>query len=543
MDFENNQTFIEEQNGLIPDAESPLFNLTKKDLLFALLSVLVCIFTAVFGIFSNFAIGYSASIVLIYCLLFSYFYKKSKCVFSAIIYGILSLLNCAVFICSTNSSVKFFSVIICFLLSILSFNALRNGNDKSNRESLCVFFSAVSTVKNISVSIKSLFITESGNKKSIGKTLVGLLCSIPVLIIVVSLLISSDDAFRGMMNKIFSNTLSTVLKSVFGVILSVFLIAYGFSLKNNRMTTPKESNFKGIENIYINSFLSTICASYILYLFSQLAYFFSAFRGFLPDIDATYAQYARKGFFEMSIVAVINLCLVFVSLLLAKKEDGKVSCGIKILLTFISIFTLIIIATAISKMVLYIDTYGMTILRLTTSSFMLFLSIVFISIILRIYIKKINVIKTALITACCIVLTLGSANVEAVCAKYNYEAYKTQKLETIDIEALYNLGDEGIPYIIKLGGSKDKDTALKARQYLAKAYLYDYYDNMENAENFTLSDLKANQKDSGFYYFNIPRHNAYDKLYKFIEKNPWFASISKEYVDELNENYYVFTEN
>ena len=55
----------------------------------------------------------------------------------------------------------------------------------------------------------------------------------------------------------------------------------------------------------------------------------------------------------MSVVAVINLCLVFVSLLLAKKEGGKISYGIKISLTFISVFTLIIIATAISKMVLY----------------------------------------------------------------------------------------------------------------------------------------------------------------------------------------------
>ena len=280
-----------------------------------------------------------------------------------------------------------------------------------------------------------------------------------------------------------------------------------------------------------------------MYLFSQLAYFFSAFKGFLPDIDATYAQYARKGFFEMCAVALINLCLIFLSLLLAKKENGKVCNGLRILLTFISIFTLIIIATAISKMVLYIETYGMTVIRLTTSAFMLFLAIVFISTILRIYIIKINVIKTALISACLIILTLGIANVNAICAKYNYDAFKSNKLKTIDIEAIYNLGDEGIPYILKLGASKDEDVALKAQQYLAKAYVYDYFNNMENAEDFTIEDLKLNEKNKGFSHLSIPRYKAYNQLYTFIDKNPWFASICNVYANELNDNYYVFAEN
>ncbi len=539
MNLENNNAIIDEQLKFNPYESRPLFNLSKKDTIFSLFAALTCVFSAIFGIFGGFAIGYSISIVLMNVLFISYFYKNNKSIVSAIVYGILSLLNSAVFICTTNASVRFFSILISFLLSVLSFNTLVNGKDKSNRQTLGAFFSAASTIENIDITIKSLFCNANGSKKTLGKALIGLLCAIPVLIVVVPLLISSDDAFRGMMNNIFSNTLATIFKMVFGIVLSLFVITYGISLKSNRTTKLKENTFSGIDNIYILSFLSTVSVSYLLYLFSQLAYFFSAFKGFLPDIDVTYAQYARKGFFEMSIVAVINLCLVFLSLLLAKKENGKVCRGIKILLTFISAFTLIIIATAISKMVLYIGTYGMTVLRLTTSSFMLFLAIVFISTLLRIYIIKINIIKTALFTACCVILTLGIANVNAVCARYNYEAYKAEKLETIDIEALYDLGDEGIPYIIKLGASKDKDIALKAQHYLAKAYLYDYFDNMELYDDFTIKDLKYNEKNKGFSHFSIPRYNAYNKLYKFIEKNPWFARICKDCANELNENYYL----
>ncbi len=539
MDSLNNNTLMTEQQISDICETRPLFNLSKKDTLFSLFAVLACILSSIFGIFGGFAIGYSVSLLLMNVLFISYFYKNNKSIVPAVSYGILSLLNSAVFICTTNASVRFFSIVISFLLSLLCFNTLVNGKDKTNRQTLDAFFSAASTIENIDITIKSLFCNANGSKKTLGKALIGLLCAIPVLIVVVPLLISSDDAFRGMMDNIFSNTVSTILKTVFGIVLSLFAITYGISLKTDRAIKLKESTFSGIENVYIVSFLSTVSASYLLYLLSQLAYFFSAFRGFLPDIDVTYAQYARKGFFEMSVVAVINLCLVFLSLLLAKKENGKVCNGIKILLTFISVFTLIIIATAISKMVLYIETYGMTVLRITTSAFMLFLAIVFIATILRIYIIKINVIKTALIAACLIILTLGIANVNSVCARYNYESYKAERLETIDIEALYNLGDEGIPYIIKLGASKDKDIALKSQHYLAKAYLYDYFDNIENFDDFTIEDLKNNEKNKVFSYFSIPRYKAYDKLYKFIEKNPWFARICKDCANESNEDYYL----
>ncbi len=541
MDFQNNNTLITEQDT-IQNESSPIFNLSKKDTIFSIFAVIISVFSAIFGIFGGFALGYSISLVFMNALFISYFSKGNKSIFSSIIYGVFSLLNSAVFVFTTNSSVRFFSVIISFLISLVCFNSFVNGKTKGNRQTIGIFFSAVTSVKNIFISVKSLFTNSNGKKGTLGKVLIGLVCAIPVLIVVIPLLISSDYAFHGMMNSIFSNTVSTIFKTIFGLHLALFVIAYGFSLKWNRTKKLTDSKFKGIENVYIISFLSTVSVSYLLYLFSQLAYFFSAFKGFLPDGEITYAQYARKGFFEMSAVAVINLCLVFLSLLLSKKVKSKVCHGIKILSTFISVFTLIIIATAISKMVLYIDTYGMTVLRITTSAFMLFLAIVFIGAILRIYIIRINIIKTALITACCIILTLGITNVNAVCAKFNYEAYKTQKLETIDIEALYDLGDEGIPYIVRLGGSKDKDVALEAQRYLAKAYLYQYFDNMQEYEDFTLEDLKKNEKNKGFSHFSIPRQNAYYTLYKFIEKNPWFTDICRDCANEVNDIYYEYTE-
>ena len=173
----------------------------------------------------------------------------------------------------------------------------------------------------------------------------------------------------------------------------------------------------------------------------------------------------------------------------------------------------------------------MTVKRLTTSSFMIFLSIVFISLATKVYCRKINVIKTALATAGIIVLVLGTFNVNSICAEYNYQAYVNKKLDTIDINALYELGDEGVPYLTKFAYAKDSELAEQAQRYLAQIYCEEYFDDIYCAEGFDLEDLKANQKDSEFYRFSLPRKKAYDALYSFFEKNPTFDDVCWQYYD------------
>ena len=508
----------------------PLFDLAKRDILFALCMVIACVLLCVYG--GGFALGYTVTSVCILCLFIIYFARGGKVSAFPIICGVLALANAAVFLCTTNGSVRFFGVLISAFLSLACLDGFVNGGTKGNRGTMGLFYKAVATVEHIDITVKSLFSDRMGNKKAIGKVLVGLLCAVPVLAVVVPLLLSSDEAFRGMMDRMFENTGNTVFKVIFGIAMSVFAVSYGFSIKMGRTVKGREGKFAGVENIYIVSFLSAISLCYLLYLFSQLAYFFSAFKGFLPNGGITYAQYARKGFFEMCVIAVINLALVFLAMLLAKKQNGKVCHPIKLLTTFVSVFTLVIISTAISKMVLYIHAYGMTVLRLTTSAFMVFLAVVFVSVILRIYFVRINIVKTALLTAGLVVLILGTVNVNRICAWYNYDSYMNGRLHSVDVEAMYNLGDEGIPYIVKLADDVDPPVARVAKHYLAKAYLRDYFEGMTGVKTFTIADLQKNEKDSEVSRFSLPRAAAYESLYDYLEEHPGFAARCRDYLNQ-----------
>ena len=508
--------------------ERELFSLTRFDNFFAVAAIVLSIVLSVFGVFGGFAIGYAAAAVSLWLLFTVYFAKGGKATATPIICGAVALGINAVFVCTSNGSVRFFAVIIGLLLALVYFYGFTDGAPKGNRETLRVFTSSVETVGNVGHSLRSLVANING-KKTIGKALIGLVCAVPVLLIVVPLLLSSDAAFSGMMGNIFGDAFSTLVKTALGIGFSLFVISYGITKKAHATAAREERTFRGIESVYVVSFLAAISICYLLYLFSQLAYFFSAFRGFLPDTGITYAEYARRGFFEMCMIAVINLIVVFLSLLLSsKQENGSAHPLIKAAATFISVFTLIIITTAISKMVLYIGAYGMTVLRLTTSAFMLLLAVVVISVILKIYIKGINVVKTSLIAAGCILIILGTLNVNAVCAKYNYDAYKNGTLPNIDVSAMYSLGDEGIPYLCLLTEEDDPAIIEEAESYLARAYFYRYFDDMKSDTTYTIEDLKAHQTYDGLESMTIPRIRAYDALYDFLERYPDFASHSYE---------------
>lgn len=536
MEIQNNQIIQNSQLYQIQPAmpqpstptappQKPLFELTKGNAAFVICALIGSVFTSLFGIFSGFALGYMLSIILMTTIFIFYLAKGGEGRVFPVICGLLTLGCSSIFICTSNSSVRFFGIVVSFLLALVCFDGLSSGKAKGNLKTVGIFYSAASTFGNIGVTFKSIFCGNKNNKKSLGKAFIGLACSLPVLLVVVPLLLNSDDAFLGMMSKIFDNTFSTIVKITFGAAISIFVITYGLSIKHGRVAKIGKNRFKGIENIYIISFLSAISFCYLLYLFSQLAYFFSAFSGFLPENYDTYSEYARKGFFEMCAIAVINLGIVFTAWLLSRKKDGKICLGIKLLSTFIALFTLVIIATAISKMILYIGGYGMTVLRITTSAFMIFLAIVFISIILKIFIKKINFVKTSLLTAGIIILLLGTINVNAVCAKYNYENYVAGNLKNMSAESFYELGDEGIPYLVKLAQSDDKNVADEADRYLLDAYWYDYFEDLHEAKTLTIDDLKQHKKYDDIDSFTIPRYKAYKALYEYVEENPGFCYI------------------
>ncbi len=153
-------------------------------------------------------------------------------------------------------------------------------------------------------------------------------------------------------------------------------------------------------------FLYTVCFVYILFLRLQAEYLLGAFMGRLYG-NMTYARYARTGFFELCKVSVINLSVLTTANLLIKKEEIN---AIKLPMVILCVLSLLLLSTATAKMAMYICAYGLTVKRVVSTVFLVWLVAVFLLCIARLY-KPFNLVKTAVITGAVMFCVLFSFDI------------------------------------------------------------------------------------------------------------------------------------
>lgn len=221
----------------------------------------------------------------------------------------------------------------------------------------------------------------------------GVLISIPVLLIILPLLASADEGFARLLAGsglfIQERFIIILTKLLFSIPVTIYLygLVYGgihgrntdnFSIAGLRRTGH---TLHVVPDIAVYSSFAVICLTYIIFIVLQGTYLFSAFAGIRPEAF-TYAEYARRGFFELCQIAFLNLGILLSAHFFSKTEPGKNKI-LRVLNIVLSILTLLLIATAISKMLMYIQVLGLTVKRILTMVFMLWLLITYVLIILR----------------------------------------------------------------------------------------------------------------------------------------------------------------
>ena len=298
--------------------------------------------------------------------------------------------------------------------------------------------------------------------------LLGAVIAIPVLAILIPLLMSADAAFQGLLELLPEFELEEILASlIFGAGLACLTYTRAVALKHDPKVNNNYVNLrKGLNPITVNTVLGAVCAVYAVYLASQLAYFVGGFSGILPE-EFTVAEYARRGFFEMAWICVINLTVMILAISFTEKKQGRSPLSIRVLCLFIGIVTLFLVVAAGAKMVLYIGSFGMTRLRVLTMVIMAFLGLTTAVVSVWLFAPKLPYMKIVVLSA----MILGAAvlwtDVDSVVAKYNVDSYLSGQLSSVDLPHLKSLGSGAVPHVHRLAQeAPDKITQERATEIL-----------------------------------------------------------------------------
>lgn len=198
----------------------------------------------------------------------------------------------------------------------------------------------------------------------------------------------------------------------------------------------------------IYTMLGLLCSLYIVFIGSQLPYFFSAFIGERPEGWQVYSEYARSGFFELCRIAAINLSVLTAANLLSKKLRRD-SIPLKIFNSLLALLTLVLIATALSKMVMYIGVYGLSVRRLLPCLFMVFLAVVCGGVV-ALQKWQYSIVRLAVGVGVVMLCTLCLLDPDSLVTRYNAERYISGTLNNFDVAILYRSGPAGVDPALKV---------------------------------------------------------------------------------------------
>ena len=472
----------EGQPGYFPPApQKPAFPTGKQELIFGALTLvfamLLCNCLLFGGANLGFAVSLVGTMVCAFCYLRSRGYRPDWYAGALLT---LSLLIAASFAWNADSVLKF--LMTCLLLAVpslgLCLTAGKNYYSPNGFLSLLdsprvLFGLGLGSMGQSARGVRDAFRSSGTAAKKGGAVAVGLLIAVPLLAVMIPLLMFADAAFEGLLALLpefrWEECLTTF---ILGVPLAWALYTRTVALHHVPAAEKKNETRKGLNPLTVNTVLIAVALMYGTYLLSQLAYFAGGFAGILPE-DYTMSQYARRGFFEMAWLCAINLSIIALSVGLARC-GGKPPRSTRMICLFLGLVTLFLVTAASAKMFLYIDSYGLTRLRVLTEVFMIWLGLTTVFVCVWLFEPKLPYMKLVMLTGLVFCAGLMWADVDAQVARHNVRAYQSGSLETIDMSHLSRLNAGAVPYIEELTGDADPEVAQDARDILADYNTSDY---------------------------------------------------------------------
>jgi len=304
------------------------------------------------------------------------------------------------------------------------------------------------------------------------KVFIGILVSVPFIVVFAWLFISADPIFENHLRNFFDFIWQPELfkRGVVVVFMWFFFCGYlaltteDFSLESHLDRAKPKQNYDGI---IVFVFLLMNNLLFVSFIIIQLEYLFGGAE-VIRNTPFTYAEYAHRGFYEFWVTVILVSIIIIYTDYRLREQKGHVRRMVEYAWIAMIGQTLVIIASGLKRIIVYEEAYGYTYLRILVALFLLWMAGAFILFTLKIIrFKSLSwLISSGLCLSFVFLVFVSTFSIDKFIARKNIDRYLKQGKE-LDIEYLSYLSTDVYSEIKRLKmEAKDEDIRKSAENIL-----------------------------------------------------------------------------
>lgn len=287
------------------------------------------------------------------------------------------------------------------------------------------------------------------------KIFLGIIISIPFLIVFVWLFTSADPVFKIHLQDFFDFIWQPDFFKRGVVIIFMWFLFCGylkhtegeFSLQSHLDKIIPKQNYDGT---IIFVFLLMNNLLFLSFIIVQLEYLFGG-EAIIRNTPFTYAEYVHRGFYEFWITVILISMIILVTNYRLKEQEGRIRRIVECNWVAMICQTLIIIASGVKRISAYEEAYGYTYLRILVALFLLWVAGSLVIFIMKIIWRKsiVWLISYAICLAFVFLIFVSTFSIDEFIARKNIDRYLKEGKE-LDMGYLSYLSTDAFQEIERL---------------------------------------------------------------------------------------------
>lgn len=182
----------------------------------------------------------------------------------------------------------------------------------------------------------------------------------------------------------------------------------------------------------------------------QLLVLLGGYEKVRAETGLDHAEYARQGFWQLLWATLLTLLVIALALRWAPRGGSRDRTLVRAVLGTLCALTLVVVASALRRMDLYVDEYGLTRLRISVAAMELWLGVVLVLILAAGVFGARFLPRAIAVSAAAGVLAFGLLSPDGLIAEQNVQRFEARESAGIDIDYLKDLSADAVPALDRL---------------------------------------------------------------------------------------------